>query len=359
MHILLVSSPVAPLGDGRTGGVTLELENLAKAGQGHGITVDAMGPRGSRSFASIHQLIEVDGALQPSLAAEEIINGYPIPPDSVLAAMWQEAARQQRHYDVIVNLAQDWLPFYLTDFFDTPLLHIVNMGNTEPSTSVEIIRVANANPTRVRFISHSQTTQFEGLRNPPVMHLGLDIDLYTYTDDIHGGLVWAGRISPEKGLEDALEIAKRAGTRLAIAGAIGRPAYWQSLCDAYGAQIDYKGFLDTNGLQNLLGQGRALLQTQKWREAFGLVTIEAMACGTPVIAYDRGANGELIEDGKTGFLVTPDSIDEAVIALGKIDQIERKACRAHVAKRFSIDALGQRFIAWLEEVHAAHSASSS
>lgn len=348
MRVLIVSSPVAPLGDGRTGGITRQLETMCKALSLHDHRFQILAPEGSKLAGFQSHLQDVAGALQPSLASDESEPVYPIPAGSVLAEMWRAAFQRQNQFDLIVNVAQDWLPYYVCGFFKTPVCHMVNMGDVDPATSREIIRCANSIQNRVAFLSRTQAAQFDGVLNPVIVPLGLDLDRYDFVASPAGGLIWGGRISPEKGLEDALEIAKRCGETLAIAGAIDDETYWRDVQDQYGPQIAYRGFMTQSKFQSFLGHGRALLQTQKWQEAFGLVTLEALACGTPVIAYARGANSELIKDGVSGFLVEPDNIDQAIAASGKIAQIDRKTCRDAIAESHSLSAFAKRMDQWLE-----------
>ncbi len=304
MRILFMASPVAPLGAGKTGGVTLHVKNAAEALRLKGHYAAVLAPEDS--ILPGIDLLTVPGSFQPSLASEADEKIYPIPEQSVLGAMWREAFAQQSSYDAIINAAHDWLPYYLTDFFSTPVLHMVNMADVNAPTTAEIARVSRTFPGRVSVMTKAQADRLTGLKNPTLVSFGIDLSVYEFVENNTGGLMWAGRISPEKGLEDALAIARDLDEPLIIAGAVDDQAYWAPLEAEFRAQIDYRGFLSTSELQKLLGGARALLQTQKWHEALGIVTIEAMACGTPVVAYARGANKELIKDGVTGWLVAPD-----------------------------------------------------
>jgi glycosyltransferase involved in cell wall biosynthesis len=107
-------------------------------------------------------------------------------------------------------------------------------------------------------------------------------------------------------------------------------------------QVEYRGVLGGADRTRALGEARALLHLIHFEEPFGLSVVEAMACGTPVIAYPRGSMPELIVDGVTGFLV--DSFDEAVAAIGRIGEIDRAACRAHVAEHFTVDRMADRYL---------------
>ncbi len=145
---------------------------------------------------------------------------------------------------------------------------------------------------------------------------------------------------------------------LGIAALLGRrgcqisdPLYWQNLQDAYSFDlVDYRGFLPTESLQKELGDCFVLLITPRWVEAFGNGAIEALACGVPVVAYRRGGPVEIIEDGKTGFLVEPDSIEGLVTSIKNLDWIDRYFCRAVVEQKYSLEALGNRVINWFEEI---------
>ena len=106
--------------------------------------------------------------------------------------------------------------------------------------------------------------------------------------------------------------------------------------------VEYRGVIGGEDRTRALGQAHALLHLIGFDEPFGLSVIEAMACGTPVIAYRRGSMPELIDDGVTGFLV--DSFDEAVRAIGRIGQIDRAACRRAVAERFTVDRMADRYL---------------
>ena len=349
MRVLIVSSPVAPLGDGRTGGITRQLETTCKALALKGHRFQILAPEGSNLYGFNDRIRNIAGTLQPSLASTENGAIYPIPESGVLGEMWRTAFESQSQFDVILNVAQDWLPYYVCDFFAVAICHMVNMGNVDAATSTEIIRCAKTAPSRVAFLSRTQAEQFPGLASPTLMPLGLDLETYRFNDRPDSGLVWGGRISPEKGLEDALEIAKRCGETLAIAGSIDHQTYWDDLQHAYAEQIDYRGFLAQSDFQSFLGSGEVLLQTQKWQEAFGLVTLEALACGTPVIAYARGANTELISHEVSGFLIPPDDIDQAVDKRRLIHEIDRTACRDHIAEHHSLGVFADRMDLWLRQ----------
>lgn len=345
MRVLIVATPVAPLGQGKSGGVTSHVINTAAALKLRGHEAVIMAMEGSETAAL--PLLPLSGAAQPSLASEGEQMIYPIPVNGVLANMWREAYRLQNDFEVILNFAHDWLPYYLTSFFATPVHHIVNMTDVNEPTSREIVRIANDIPGKVAFITRAQAERFAGLEDPHIISFGIDLSDYEFSGEPQNGLMWAGRISPEKGLEDALIAAASLGRKLTVAGAVDNDTYWKTLQGKYRGTIDYQGFLPTHELQALMGSAQTLLQTQKWHEAFGIVTIEAMACGTPVIGYERGANKDLIRHGKTGLLVRPDDTAGLQAAIGKTGSLSRRDCRDHVERNFSLNLYGERLHAWL------------
>jgi UDP-glucose:tetrahydrobiopterin glucosyltransferase len=162
---------------------------------------------------------------------------------------------------------------------------------------------------------------------------------------------WVGRIAPEKGLEDAVAASQLTGIPMKIMGFLENESYWRQIVRDYpNAPVEYVGFLSTTELQKRLRQCRSLLMTPRWVEAFGNVAIEALACGVPVIAYRRGGPAEIIEDGKTGFLVEPDSVEGLVEAMGQLDNIDRHACRQRAEAEYSNQAMGDRIEQWLLDI---------
>ncbi|HEY9834467.1 MAG TPA: glycosyltransferase, partial [Stenomitos sp.] len=178
-----------------------------------------------------------------------------------------------------------------------------------------------------------------------------DLLHYDFCAEPASWMGWMGRIAPEKGLEDAVAASQLTGIPLKIMGFLQDEFYWQQILQAYpNAPIQYEGFLSTDELPQHLRQCRALLMTPRWVEAFGNVAIEALACGVPVIAYRRGGPAEIVEEGKSGFLVEPDSVEGLVDALGKLDQIDRHACRQRVEVEYSNQAMGDRMEQWFWDI---------
>ena len=137
------------------------------------------------------------------------------------------------------------------------------------------------------------------------------------------------------------------GLGLKIMGKIQDLAYWEQIQRDYPhAPIEYLGFLPTHELQQALRTCRGMLMTPRWIEAFGNVAIESFACGVPVIAYRRGGPAEIITDGKTGFLVEPDSVEGLVAAIDRLDEIDRADCRHAAETVFSKSAWGDVMEGW-------------
>ncbi len=152
-------------------------------------------------------------------------------------------------------------------------------------------------------------------------------------------MIFLGRIHPDKGAHLAIEVALQSGRPLLIAGIIQDKTYFREQVEPYldDGQIRYIGSVDVPGKNELFARARALLHLNTIPERFGLVLAEANAAGVPVIAMDLGSCREVIEDGRTGFLVN--NVSEAVEAVQKIPEIDRTTCRENVQQRFSIDTM--------------------
>jgi UDP-glucose:tetrahydrobiopterin glucosyltransferase len=347
MRILLMSTSVGPFGSGIGGGVELTIHNLAQELVARSHQVQLVAPHGSSS--NIAPLTTIPGQVHPFAQNESRSADIRFPARSVLNAMWQFAQTVQHSYDLIVNFAYDWLPFYLTPFFDTPVAHFVSMGSLLDPIDTLIRQCAHRFPHCLGAYTQTQGDTF-GLGLPwHILGSGIDMDLYEVHPQPEAALAWVARIAPEKGLEDAVAVAAATGLELRILGKMQDENYWLWVQSQAGAaRVTYLGFHPTATMQAHLGRCQALLMTPKWVEAFGNVAIEALACGVPVVSYARGGPIEIIKHGKTGFLVEPDSIEGMVAAVAQLPTLSRTTCRRHAESDYSLPALGDRFERWFE-----------
>jgi len=366
-RILIISTPVGPLGSGEGGGVELTLHSLVLGLTGRGHEVEVLAPEHSLHVgAVVHQ---TEGALQPSAHSAARDTPICVPADSVLAAMCDWARENQGRFDVVLNLAYDWLPFYLTPYFvTTPLAHLVSMATLSDAMDDVIERAARVRPRNVAVHSRAQADTFptlaDGVRDGLVPVIGSGVALERYdlhiTADEPPYLGFIGRISAEKGLADVVAVAAATGLPLKVWGLMQDRAVWEAAIAAHPeAEVSYEGFLPTDALQEAIGGCSAIVMAPKWVEAFGNVAIEAMATGVPVISYRRGGPAEIIVDGETGFLVEPDDIEGMVAAVGRIAELDRVECRQRVEEEYSIPALAARVERWLDAVIECHRTSWS
>jgi glycosyltransferase involved in cell wall biosynthesis len=184
------------------------------------------------------------------------------------------------------------------------------------------------------------------------VHHGLPRDLYTFREQPAQYLAFLGRISPEKRVDRAIEIARRVGMKLKIAAKIDRAdrEYFETkikhLFD--DPLVEFIGEIGGRDKDEFLGNAHALLFPIDWPEPFGLVMIEALACGTPVIAWRCGSVPEVIEDNVNGFIV--DSMDEAVRAVERVSSLSRRRCREVFEQRFSIERMTRDYMALYERL---------
>jgi UDP-glucose:tetrahydrobiopterin glucosyltransferase len=345
LKLLFISTPVGHLGSGLGGGVELSLYNVAQAMLRRGHQLQIVAPAGSTTKDL--PLVQIPGNLQIIAQSQERTAPVTMPENSVLANMWDYARQVQGDYDLIVNFAYDWLPFYLTPFFNCPIAHLVSMGSLSNALDTIIKQVASQFPGTVGFHTQTQADTFTLKQQCPILSNGIDLSLYNFCSQPKYQLAWVGRIAPEKGLEDAVAASQTTNIPLKIMGKIQDELYWQKICQDYpNAPLEYLGFLSTNQMQQVVRECKASLMTPHWVEAFGNVAIESLACGVPVICYRRGGPLEIIQDGKTGFLVEPDSVSGLVDAIARLDEINRYTCRHQAETEFSLSALGDRFEKW-------------
>ncbi|MDY6939360.1 MAG: glycosyltransferase family 4 protein [Cyanobacteriota bacterium] len=349
LKLLFVSTSVGALGSGLGGGVELTLYNMAKSLIKQGHTLQTIAPEGS--VLKGVDIVEIPGNLQITAQSQDRQTPIGLPENSVLENMWDRARQIQGDFDLIYNFAYDWLPLYLTPFFDRPVVHLVSMGSLNAAMDRIVTQTMARFPGRVSFYTHAQAATFGSVENYPCVGQGLDLSLYQFCAEPGPELGWVGRIAPEKGLEDAIAAVDKLGVPLKIWGKMQDESYWEEVRQAYpDAPVEYAGFLPTEKLQQELGRTRGLLMTPRWVEAFGNVAIEALACGVPVISYRRGGPTEIVRDGKTGWLVEPDRVEGLIEAIVRLPQIDRRACRQQAETEYSLFAMGERLEAWFHQV---------
>jgi glycosyltransferase involved in cell wall biosynthesis len=247
-------------------------------------------------------------------------------------------------FDIIHNQA-DFIPLGWSELVATPVITTIH-GFSGP----RILPAFQRYQDRVHYVAISNADRAEGLRYAATIHHGIPLDVFPFDPVGSEDLLFFGRIHPDKGTGHAIRVAKASGRKLVMAGIVHDEDYHarEVLPHIDDDRVRYIGTVGGKKRTDALGRAYALLHLIDFDEPFGLSVIEAMACGTPVIAANRGSMPELIVDGVTGFLI--DRPEDAPAAIARIGEIDRAACRAHVAAHFTLEKMADAYVALYQRV---------
>jgi glycosyltransferase involved in cell wall biosynthesis len=280
--------------------------------------------------------------------AATALRGYAEDPD-LDAKVWEAlhiAAAFERagEFDLIHN-SFDFLPLSYSRLVATPVVTTIHGFSSE-----QIVPVFERYNDIGHYVAISEADRHERLEYAATIHHGIDMRTFDPGAGDGGYLLFFGRIHPDKGTAEAIEVAERVGMPLVIAGIVQDRSYFERLVAPRvdDDRVSYVGPVGSEERGALLGGARALLHLVNFDEPFGFSVVEAMACGTPVIAQRRGAMGEIVRPAENGFLV--DTQDEAVSAVHAAEALDRAAVRASVEKRFGVDRMVDDYLALYQRV---------
>lgn len=263
---------------------------------------------------------------------------------SIDAKVWEfrhlaHLFEQADQFDLIHNQA-DFPAHAFARLTDTPIVTTIHGFSSD-----RILPMYTEYQNVIHYVAISDADRHPDLRYAATIHHGIPIDDFPFNPTGSDDLLFFGRIHPDKGAAQAIAAARKSGRHLQMYGIVQDTDYYQRdvLPAVDGVWATYHGAVGGTQRQLALGGAAALLHLINFDEPFGLSVIEAMACGTPVIASRRGSMPELIEHGATGFLV--DSLDEANRAIERINEIDRRSVHRAVADRFSIDRMADAYLA--------------
>jgi glycosyltransferase involved in cell wall biosynthesis len=260
--------------------------------------------------------------------------------------MFEQLIRDRKNFDV-VHFHTDYLHFPVARHLGIP--HLTTLHGRLDLPELPMF-YAEFSDMPVIGISNAQRAALPNARWLGTVHHGLPPDQYRFAEPKDGYLAFLGRVSPEKGLDRAIEIATRLEMRLRVAAKVDRADrdyYLRHIAPLLQSPyVEFIGEISDSEKNEFLGGARALLFPIDWPEPFGLVLIEAMACGTPVVAYRRGSVPELIVDGENGFLV--DTIDQAVAAVKRLPKLSRARCREIFDERFTTQRMMEDYLSIYE-----------
>ncbi|MEX2132607.1 MAG: glycosyltransferase family 4 protein [Acidimicrobiia bacterium] len=251
-----------------------------------------------------------------------------------IASMFERAAE----FDLIHN-SFDFLPLTFTRLVETPMVTTIH-GFASDATLPPYVAYAD----RVSYVAISEADRHPALDYVATIHHGIDFNQFEFSPEPDDYLLFFGRIHPDKGTAEAIEVARATGIPLVIAGIIQDQGYFDREVAPHvdDRAIRYIGSVGPAERSRILGGASALLHLINFDEPFGFSVVESMACGTPVIASSRGSMPEIVSDGINGFLVeTPDQATSAVAAVTTID---RRAVRDSVESRFTVERMVDSYI---------------
>ncbi|MBO8158217.1 glycosyltransferase family 4 protein [Thermosyntropha sp.] len=257
-----------------------------------------------------------------------------------ISHLFEEAEK----FDLIHN-HYDFLPLTFSRLVKTPVLTTIHGFSSD-----KILPVYQKYNKNTYYVSISNADRRPELEYIATIYHGIDLNEFTFVEKPGKYLVYLGRIHKDKGTTEAIQIARITGMKLYIAGIIQDENYFEANVKPYidNRNIVYLGSIDPYKRNILLGNAYALIHTINFAEPFGLSVVESMACGTPVIAFNRGSMSEVIKDGITGFLVN--NIDEAVDKLKYISCLNRADARKWVEEKFSQNRMVEDYIKVYEKI---------
>jgi len=242
-------------------------------------------------------------------------------------------------FDLIHNHF-DFLPLTYTAMTRTPVVTTIHGFSSE-----QILPVYRKYNGKTWYIAISEADRRPELDYVATIHHGIDLRAFSFQPRRGEYLLFLGRIHPDKGTATCVDVARRTGKKLVVAGIVQDRDYFETRVAPHvdGISVTYVGSVGPTQRDDLLGGALALLHPVAFEEPFGLSVVEAMACGTPIIAFARGSMREIVEDGVTGFLV--DDVDAMVDAVAKVSTIDRRSCRQHVERHFTVDRMVSAYLA--------------
>lgn len=251
---------------------------------------------------------------------------------------------QASSFDIIHNHF-DFLPLTYSRLITAPMITTIH-GFSSP----KIIPVYEKYNGSTGYISISNADRCKSLDYLKTIYHGINPNLFPFVQKKEDYLLYFGRIHPDKGADLAIDIAQQSGYPLKIAGLIQDQRYFEEKIKPHidDHTIEYLGNVGPQARNTLLGNAKALLHPIRFEEPFGLSVLEAMMCGTPVIAFNKGSMPELIANGVSGYLVN--SVAEAVEAVRDIDKLSTQACRTYAVNKFSLDTMIEAYIDAYETV---------
>lgn len=240
-------------------------------------------------------------------------------------------------FDLIHNQA-DFPAHAFANLVSTPMVTTIHGFSSE-----RILPMYKPYEDRVHYVAISDSDRHPDLRYAATIHHGIRLGEFPFDAQGSDGLLFFGRMHPDKGAAEAIAVARSTGRRLDLYGIVQDQGYFdREVAPQLDERVRFHGPVGGAERVRALGSARALLHLINFDEPFGLSVIEAMACGTPVIAVRRGSMPEIVKDGETGILVR--SAGDAVTALSRIDGIDRAACRRDVEERFSVESMADRYV---------------
>jgi len=267
-------------------------------------------------------------------------------PDTKVAECLHISAVFERatEFDLIHN-SFDFLPLTYSALVSTPVLTTIH-GFSSPA----IVPVYEKYNDHGAYVAISEADRHPSLDYVATIHHGIDTDAFALGEAGGGYLLFFGRIHPDKGAAEAIEVARRVGLPLVMAGIVQDKRYFDAEVAPHidGDRVRYLGAVGPERRSTVLGDAVALLHLISFEEPFGFSVVEAMASGTPVIAFRRGSMPELVDDGHTGALV--EDVEGAVAAVASVLRFDRAAIRARAVARFSRDRMTAEYLAAYSEV---------
>jgi glycosyltransferase involved in cell wall biosynthesis len=345
LRIVLIGSSRFPIRQPFPGGLEAHVWHLARAlaGRGHQVSLFAApgsDPGSGCGMLAVRHLALSDAARRDAgMPAATFMAEH----HAYLTLMLQLARSGAEHFDLIHNHSLHHLPVAMAPTLPIPMLTTLH---TPPTPWLESALDAAAGPaTRLAAVSrHTAAAWQHAADEIAVVPNGIDTHRWPMGP---GGshLVWFGRITPEKGTHVAIAAARRAGMPLVLAGPVSDPKYFaEKVAPQLGDEVRYAGHLSQNELAFLVGTAAAALVTPMWDEPYGLVVAEAMACGTPVVAFDRGGIPELIGP-HAGRLVPPGDVTALAAAIPEVIRLSRHRVHEHASRRCSSKATLNGYLA--------------